>query len=179
MPDSVIQNILLTATFAPSAHNRQPWRFVVVMHSAVKEKLATAMAVDFQRDLERDGLPPEKIQAQLKRSKERITSAPVTILFCLDLREMDYYPDEKRNHAEYLMAVQSVAAAGLQLLLAAHAEGLGGVWACWPLFAQETIKKTLKISESWEPQGMFLIGYPEEIPDARKRKKSQEIIVAE
>src|SRR5215475_1912615 len=30
VPDPVIQNILLTAAFAPSAHNRQPWRFVVV-----------------------------------------------------------------------------------------------------------------------------------------------------
>ena len=60
------------------------------------------------------------------------------------------------------MAVQSVAAAGMQLLLAAHAEGLGGVWACWPLFAQETIRKTLNLSETWEPQGMFFIGYPED-----------------
>ena len=68
------------------------------------------------------------------------------------------------------MAVQSVAAAGLQLLLAAHAEGLGGVWACWPLFAQETIQKTLNLSETWEPQGMFFVGYPETIPEVRERR---------
>jgi nitroreductase len=68
------------------------------------------------------------------------------------------------------MAVQSVAAAGLQLLLAAHAEGLGGVWACWPLFAQKTIQKTLKLPETWEPQGMFFLGYPEFVPEIRDRK---------
>ena len=123
----------------------------MVADSSVRAKLANAMAIDFQQDLERDHVPPEKIQAQIKRSKERITSAPVAILLCLDMSEMDSYPDEKRNKAEYMMAVQSVAAAGLQLLLAAHAEGLGAVWACWPLFAQETIQKTLNISESWEP----------------------------
>ena len=106
---------------------------------SVKAQLASAMAEDFERDLRRDGVGPEKIQAQIKRSKERITSAPVAILLGLDLREMDSYSDDKRNKAEYLMAVQSAAAAGLQLLLAAHASGLGGVWACWPLFAQETI----------------------------------------
>jgi F420 biosynthesis protein FbiB-like protein len=179
VPDSVIQNILTTATFAPSAHNRQPWRFVVVTDSSVKAKLADAMAMDFERDLTRDGLPPEKIQSQIKRSKERITSAPVAILLCLDMSEMDSYIDEKRNQAEYMMAVQSTAAAGLQLLLAAHVEGLGGVWACWPLFAQETIQKTLNLPESWEPQGMFFVGYPMDIPEVRERKSLQDVMVVE
>src|SRR5690242_11224061 len=130
-PDPVsnvsIENILITATYAPSAHNRQPWRFVVVTDVPVKTRLAEAMARDFERDLAQDGVPPEKIQAQIKRSKDRITSAPLTIILCLDMSEMDSYPDEKRKQAERTMAVQSVAAAGLQLLLAAHAEGLGGV----------------------------------------------------
>jgi F420 biosynthesis protein FbiB-like protein len=175
VPDSIIQNILTTATCAPSAHHRQPWRFVVLTDLSVKLQLADAMAQDFERDLTRDGLPPEKIQAQIKRSKERITSAPVAILLCLDMNEMDSYPDENRSKAEYMMAVQSVAAAGLQLLLAAHAEGLGGVWACWPLFAQETIQKTLNLSESWETQGMFFVGYAKDIPEARERKRIESI----
>lgn len=147
------------------------------MDSSVKTKLAEAMALDFERDLTHDGLSPEKIQAQIKRSKERITSAPLAILLCLDMSEMDSYPDEKRNKAEYMMAVQSVAAAGLQLLLAAHAEGLGGVWACWPLFAQETIQKTLNLSTSWEPQGMFFVGYPVDIPEARERKPLEAVVM--
>ncbi|MCC6299945.1 MAG: nitroreductase family protein [Anaerolineales bacterium] len=164
VPDSVISTILTTATFAPSAHNRQPWRFVVVTDLSVRIKLAEAMAVDFQRDLESDNVPSEKIQAQVTRSKERITSAPVAILLCLDMSEMDSYPDKRRAKAEFRMTVQSVAAAGMQLLLAAHAEGLGGTWVCWPLFAQETIQKTLDLPESWEPQGMFFLGYPDGKP---------------
>jgi coenzyme F420-0:L-glutamate ligase / coenzyme F420-1:gamma-L-glutamate ligase len=175
VPDSLIQNILATATFAPSAHNRQPWRFVVINTQEIKENLAEAMAIDFERDLTRDGLPPEKIQAQIKRSKERITSAPVAILLCLDMREMDSYPDEKRQQAERMMAIQSVAAAGLQLLLAVHADGLGGVWACWVLFAQETIRKALNLSESWEPQAMFFIGYTDENLVARERKNIEDV----
>jgi coenzyme F420-0:L-glutamate ligase/coenzyme F420-1:gamma-L-glutamate ligase len=172
-----MQNILATATFAPSAHNRQPWRFVVMTGSSVKQALADAMAMDFERDLRRDGLPVEKIQAQIKRSKERIISAPVAILLCLDVSEMDTYPDGKRQQAEHIMAIQSVAAAGMQLLLAVHAEGLGGVWACWPLFAQETICRTLSLPEAWEPQGMFFVGYPEVIPEAREKKLLKEIAI--
>jgi coenzyme F420-0:L-glutamate ligase/coenzyme F420-1:gamma-L-glutamate ligase len=170
VPDSVVQIILSTATYAPSAHNRQPWRFCIVTDLSVKSRLAEAMGTDFERDLTRDGVSHEKIQAQLKRSKDRITSAPVAILLCLDMSEMDSYPDEKRQHAERMMAIQSVAGAGLQLLLAAHAEGLGGVWVCSPLFAGETIRKTLNLSENWEPQAMFFIGYPDESPEARERK---------
>lgn len=139
-------------------------------NSFIRAKLADAMAVDFQRDLESDGVPSEKIQAQLKRSKDRITSAPVAILLCLDMSEMDSYPDKRRTKAEFRMTVQSVAAAGMQLLLAAHAEGLGGVWACWPLFAVETIQEVLELPKSWEPQGMFFLGYPQVIPEIRERK---------
>ena len=149
----------------------------MIMDSTVKENLANAMAQDFERDLTRDKLAPEKIQAQIKRSKERIISAPIAILLCLDMIEMDSYADEKRNKAEYMMAVQSVATAGLQLLLAAHAEGLGGVWACWPLFAQQTIQKTLNLSETWEPQAMFFLGHPQDIPEVRERKPLDTIVI--
>ena len=176
IPHAVIENILTTATFAPSAHNRQPWRFCVVTDLSVKSRLAQAMATDFERDLTRDGVPPEKIQAQIKRSKDRLTAAPVAILLCLDMSEMDTYPDEKRQYAERMMAIQSVAAAGLQLLLAAHAEGLGGVWVCSPLFAQEAIQRTLGLTESWEPQAMFFVGYPDEMPKIKEMKDLKSLV---
>jgi F420 biosynthesis protein FbiB-like protein len=143
--------------------------------ASVKTELADAMAVDFERDLRDDGLSAEKIQAQVNRSRSRITSAPVVILLCLDMSEMDSYPDEKRQQAERMMAIQSVAAAGLQLLLAAYVEGLGGVWTCGPLFAPETIKEILKLPNSWEPQAMFFIGYTNEDPEARERKAIESI----
>ena len=144
---------------------------------SVKQKLADAMSVDFKRDLKKDGLAPEKVQAQITRSKERMTSAPVVIVINLDMSEMDVYPDKKRKRAEFRMAMQSVANAGVQLLLAAHAEGLGGVWICSPLFAQETVQETLDLPKSWEPHGMFYLGYPEIIPDARERKSLDEITI--
>jgi coenzyme F420-0:L-glutamate ligase/coenzyme F420-1:gamma-L-glutamate ligase len=135
------------------------------------------MAVEFKRDLEKDGLPREKIKAHVNRSIERLLSAPVIIIISLDMSDMDVYPDTKRKKAEYTMAVQSVANAGLQLLLAAHAEELGGVWVCSPLFVQEVIKNILSLPQSWEPQGMFYLGYPEIVPDVRERKSLDEITV--
>ena len=177
VPDSVIENILTTATFAPSAHNRQPWRFAVVTDLSVKQKLADAMAIEFERDLENDQLPPTEIQKRTKRSRERMTAAPVLIILCLDMSEMDVYSDKKRKQAEFRMAMQSVANAGMQLMLAAHAEGLGSVWVCSPLFVQETIQNVLGLPKTWEPQAMFFVGYPDVIPDVRERKMLDEISV--
>jgi coenzyme F420-0:L-glutamate ligase/coenzyme F420-1:gamma-L-glutamate ligase len=176
VPDSVLRDILHTATFAPSAHHRQPWRFAVLTGADSKHHLAESMAAEFRRDLEKDNLPGDKIDARVNKSRERITSAPVVIMLCLDMSEMDSYPDAARKKAEHLIATQSVANAGMQLLLAAHAEGLGGVWVCSPMFAQETVQNALNISKAWEPQAMFLIGYPVETPEVRARKPLEEVV---
>jgi len=134
------------------------------------------MAIEFKRDLQTDNLSPDIIEKKAAGSRNRITSAPVVIILSTDMTDMDVYPDEKRNKAEYIMATQSVANAGMQLLLAAHAEGLGSVWVCSPLFVQETVQTVLKLPKSWEPQAMYFLGYPIEIPDARERKPLKEVV---
>jgi F420 biosynthesis protein FbiB-like protein len=176
VPRSIINKIIRTAAFAPSAHNRQPWRFLAIIKSSVKLHLAQAMAVDFRHDLEADHLPEAEIRARLARSHARITSSPVIILLCMDRSEMDKYPDDRRAEAEKVMAIQSTANAGMQMLLAAHAEGLGGVWTCAPLFTPEVLRTALDLDKTWEPQAMFLVGYPSEKSKPRSRKPLQEIL---
>lgn len=134
------------------------------------------MAEEFQRDLEKDKLAPEDVTKRVNKSRERITGAPAVVILCVDMSEMDNYPDERRKKAEYIIGIQSAANAGMQLLLAAHAEGLGGVWVCSPMFAQETVQKALNISKMWEPQAMFLLGYPVDIPEFRGRKPIEEVV---
>ncbi len=177
VPDSVIREILRTATFAPSAHNRQPWRFAVVTTLVVKTRLAESMADEFQRDLIADGISPDEVKRKASRSRKKIISAPVVVVLCVDMSEMDDYPDTKRKKAEYVIATQSAANAGMQLLLAAHAEGLGGVWVCSPMFAQEAVKNSLGLPDVWEPQAMFLLGYPVEEPALRERKNIKDISI--
>ncbi|MDD2923084.1 MAG: nitroreductase family protein, partial [Anaerolineales bacterium] len=163
------------ATSAPSAHNRQPWRFAVIKNLPAKAKFAEAMTQAFRRELEADELSAEEINARVARSRERILAAPAIIVLCVDMSDMDDYPDRRRKKAEYIMATQSAASAGMQLLLAAHAEGLGGVWVCSPLFAQETVQNVLSLPKSWEPQAMYFLGYPENMPAIRERKDIKEV----
>jgi len=101
----------------------------------------------------------------------------VIVILCMDFSEMDEYPDSRRSESEKIMAVQSTANAGMQLLLAVHAEGLGCVWTCAPLFTPDTIRAVFKLPSTWEPQAMFFIGYPDETPRLRERKSIQEISI--
>jgi coenzyme F420-0:L-glutamate ligase / coenzyme F420-1:gamma-L-glutamate ligase len=175
VPSDTINQIIETALWAPSAHNRQPWRFAVLQNEEGKVQLADSMAADFRRDLLRDGLSTEEVERQVERSRRRIWEAPVVIVLCLDPAELDIYPDPDRSRAEYIMAVQSVAMAGGALMLAAHAYGLGSVWMCAPLFAPATVVRVLDLPSSWEPQGMVLAGYPAGLPAPRPRRSLSEV----
>jgi nitroreductase len=95
----------------------------------------------------------------------------------MDISDMDQYPDLKRADTERTMAVQSTANAGVTLLLAAHAEGLGGVWNCGPLVAPRAVISALDLPATWEPQALFLIGRPAETPEPRTRKPVKEIVI--
>jgi coenzyme F420-0:L-glutamate ligase/coenzyme F420-1:gamma-L-glutamate ligase len=175
VPAAVLESILETALWAPSAHNRQPWRFAVVQSSPSKARLAELMGVQFRRDLQRDGLPPEVVEAQVGRSHQCIVDAPLLIVLCLDPAALDSYPDLHRSQAEHAMAVQSVAMVGSTLMLAAHAHGLGTVWMCAPLFAPQAVLQALELPAEWQPQGMLLAGYPAHIPPPRPRRPLDEV----
>lgn len=170
VPDEVVMRLLEAACWAPSAHNRQPWRFAVITAAAVKEQLARAMGARLRADLERDGAPSQAIERDVSRSFARITGAPALVLACLTLSGMDTYADAKRARAEWVMAAQSVAMAVQNLLLAAHAEALGACWMCAPLFCPETVRAVLDLPEDWEPQALITLGYPAESPKDRGRE---------
>jgi F420 biosynthesis protein FbiB-like protein len=176
IPADIANHLLKAAVQAPSAHNRQPWRFAVLTTLASKYRLASTLGADFRRDLLADGLSPAEVETQVERSYKRIVEAPMAVLLCMDLLDMDIYPDATRQAAEKIMAVQSVAMAGQNFLLAAHAEGLGGVWVCAPLFAGETARTALDLPNSWQPQGLLLVGYPAKTPVPRPRKPLDEVV---
>ena len=168
--DAVITRIFESVAMAPSAHNRQPWRYLVISAPRLKANLANAMGVRLAADRRRDGDPEAIIQADVSRSYRRITGAPIIVVAALTMAQMDRYPDEKRNWAEYLMAVQSTAMATQNLLLAVHAEGLGACWICAPLFCPVDVRNALSMPEDWEPQGLITLGYPDRPGKLKPRK---------
>ena len=175
VPEETLKLLLEAAIWAPSAHNRQPWRFAVLTDPELKRKLASSMGQRLQSDLSADGLAPAQIEADVNRSYQRLTTAPALIVVAVSMADMDRYPDQKRQENEWLMAVQSTAMAGLNILLSAHALGLGACWMCGPLFCPETVKAVLGLDKSWQPQGLITIGYPAK-NKTKSRKPLEEVV---
>lgn len=167
-----IHTLLEAGRWSPSAHNRQPWRWVVIQSLQTKIGLATAMGARLRADLSADNVPPAIIEADVSRSYDRITKAPLLLLLCLTLADMDTYPDPKRAHNEMLMAVQSTAMAGQNMLLMAHALGLGACWMCAPLFCPDVVQNALNLPSDWVAQALITIGFPAE--EKSKPRKSIE-----
>jgi coenzyme F420-0:L-glutamate ligase/coenzyme F420-1:gamma-L-glutamate ligase len=95
---------------------------------------------------------------------------------CFTLDDMDRYPDARRAAAERLMAVQSTAMAVQNLLLLAHAEGLGACWMCAPLFCPDTVRAALDLPADWEPQALITLGTPAAPGRRRERRAIAEIM---
>ena len=160
LPEGCLDRIMEAATWAPSAHNRQPWRFVIISELGTKQSLARAMGARLRGDLEADGLDAASISKDVNRSYQRMTSAPLLILLCLTLADMDKYPDAERDERERTMAVQSTAMAGQNMLLMAQGLGLGACWMCAPLFCPDLARDVLELPADWLAQGMITLGFP-------------------
>jgi len=171
-----INEILELARWAPSAHNAQPWRIVVIDDGTVKEKLAKTMGEAWLSDMSRDGVPRDRAEGIVKlETWDRITESPLAIVACLTMEGMHGYPDSRRREAEHTMAVQSVAAFVQNLLLSAHHHGLGACWNCGPLFCKDAVRKALDLPKELEPQAMVIMGYPDEKSVSASRKRLAEI----
>jgi F420 biosynthesis protein FbiB-like protein len=179
IPSHKIEQLLTAAVWAPSAHNRQPWRFAVITGSGTKHDLASAMGRKLRTDLTADNVPADVIEKDAGRSYQRITRAPLLILLCLSMADMDRYPDEQRQRNEWIMAVQSTAMAGQNLLLAAHALGLGACWMCAPLFCPHVVRDALALPAEWQPQALITIGYAAETRQKSRVPLSKRVVYFE
>ena len=129
-----------------------------------------------REDRVRYGDPLEMVEQDVARSIARITGAPTAIVVCLTMVDMDAYPDARRAAAEHQMAVQSAAMAMQNLLLAAHAAGLGASTMCAPLFCPDTVRAALALPAHWEPQALVTLGYPANAGKPLRRRSLRDVV---
>lgn len=142
-----IEKMLRAAMAAPTAMNKQPWHFVVVDQRNVLDALAGAN-------------PYAKM----------LKKAPLAIVVCGNTDKMiegggrDFW-------------IQDASAATENLLLAAHAMGLGAVWTgAYP--SEErciSISKVLSLSDNLIPLNMIVVGYPAEQPQPKQKFKEENV----
>lgn len=171
-----VERLLAAAIWAPNAHNRQPWRFAILLDPARRQALAAALAAAWAADLAADGAAAAEAARRVALSQARINGAGAVVLGCLSMAEMDAYADEERRRLEWLLAVQSTALALGHLLLAAQHEGLAACWMCAPLFAPATVRATLDLPTDWQPQALITLGYAAETR-TKTRKPLEEVVL--
>ncbi len=165
VPREMLEKLLEVTTQAPSAKNRQPWRFVV-LQGAAKDKLAQLM-LDGAAHLKAMG---EDI-GSAEWSARVIAKAPVTILFFNAAHEHDglFFENPIYNAPD----IQSIGGAIQTMLLAAEDMGLGSLWIADVLYAYNSIREWVGRRE--ELVAAVTLGYADEAPGPRPRKPWQEI----
>ena len=178
VPEHLVNRVLEAGRWAPSPHGRQPWRFAVITKRERKEHLAGAMGEEWRTNLEMDGQSPGVVEKRLEGSRRRLLDAPVLVLLCLYLEELDHYPDGYRQQSETTMAIQSLGAAAQNMLLAAYDLGLDTGWMCAPLFCPEKVVEALGLDPKLIPHALLTLGYAAGDPPKRRgRRPPEELIV--
>ena len=177
VPDGAVDLVIEAARWAPSPHGRQPWRFAVIHKDETKVRLADAMGREWRSNLTMDGQDARVVEKRLEGSRRRLLDAPVLVLLCLYLEDLDVYPDPDRQESETTMAVQSLGAAAQNALLAAYDQGLDAGWMCAPLFAPQEVVEALGLDPALVPHALLTLGYAEGDPPKRRGRRPLEDLV--
>ena len=156
---NILRELIGAAVAAPAPHHSRPWRFVEVL-PATRPRLIEAMAAAWEADAASDGRETAEVAAALARSRKQLAEAPLLLLACLETEGARDWPDGRRRAAERDMYMQSLGAALQNLLLAAHARGLGGYLKGAPLFCRAAVAEALALPDGWQPAFLVLLGYP-------------------
>jgi nitroreductase len=155
----IIEEILEAATWAPNHHLTEPWRFVVIANED-RLKLGEAMAEALENTLKKDDPRNEEI---LKAEKQKPLRSPVIIAVVLS----------PKTGEEKIVELEETVAAGAalqNLLLAAHALGLGTMVRTGKHSFEEPVRKYLKMTEKEKLVGLVYTGYASEPGRPTNRK---------
>lgn len=168
--------LIEAAALAPSPHGRQPWMFVEIGHGTPRHRLCEAMSSTWRTQLALDGSDADTINKRIAASTQRIVDAPLLIMPCVDMHVLDVYPDPQRQHAEYIMAVQSIGCAIEHMLLTAVALGFAGGWMCAPLFCADIVRDVFALPAHVIPQALIPFGYLAQAPQRRPKRNASEFL---
>ena len=186
IPDEDITKILDVGRFAPSAHNTQPWSFLVIKNRAMITKMADSVRAMADRMLSfaESEKQAQRLLAYRNSYYTFFEKAPVLIAIFMEAHEGKTerllarmgYAREEVYRLRPMQGLQSVSAAIQNMLLAIHALGYGSCWMTGPLIAQEEFAKLLGYGNDRFIAALLPIGVPDENPAVRNRKPLEAIM---
>ena len=154
VPDNYLYKIIQSAMLAPSAKNRQPWRFYILEDNQKDD--ITNMMYDWANE-------NKDIHTSIKGSANQMKTANKAII----IYTPNYHSKNKKTYykkPDYL----SLGAAIENMNLKCFDLGLGCTWLCDTLYIENEINNYLKIDDL-EQVSTLIIGYPEEVPERSER----------
>lgn len=178
-PDAVskeiLEHIIYSATLAPSAKNRQPWKFIVYQGDA-KERLVTAMEKGLER--EKNGITdlpgfayglPDAVY-----TLEIMKAVPVLVTV-LNTNGGTFYEEigVEQRIVESCDSL-SIGAAVENMLLRATELGVGSLWIANTCFAYHELVREIGTKD--QLTGVVALGYGDEAPAPRPRKAWDDVV---
>jgi len=180
-----IESLIELAVTAPSASNKQPWRFFATDNRQTIERMAEAVQEAVDRIVQHiDSSYMDAFRAygdyfvRFKTAPVVIVVAYREIVVLSNLVDSDLEKEdlEQIRMMEFNSGLTSTSLAIENLLLSAHSSGLGASCMTGPLVAANTIKSILAIPDSWNIAAVIAVGYPDEEPQPTGRKSAEVVL---
>ena len=192
VPLETVVRLLDTARFAPSGGNKQGWKVIVVQDPAIRQEmqeLATLgwreyvhMTAAGQRPFATDDTgtwPGAVIDLEQARNTptppsfvDGIAKAPVLLCVCVDLRVVSAM-DVESDHTQ-IAGGASIYPFVWNLMLAARAEGLGGVVTTFVVRQEARARELLALPPYVAIASLVALGVPVHQPTKLSRKPVEE-----
>jgi len=173
-----IGRLLEAARWAPSNHNRQPWRFLVLEDKQQIGQLAESVRQGLSEKLK--SMPPAAaVYAEAFKHYATFFSCAPVLLVVLHKQPVSVSAPllaGLKNPALVSGEPLSVAMSVQNLLLAAHTLGLGGCVLTGPLLVQDALSKVLDLPAGHDLTCFVAIGHPAESPPPPRRKSIEQIV---
>jgi nitroreductase len=184
IPIDEIKEIVRIGTLAPSASNKQMWRFIAITNQELIGKV-NEVVMEKMNHLAQEVEPygVDKLVRSMRPYATLFRNAPALLVVLQEpysgkienaLLEAGYDVVELAKKHGY-SGPQSIGAAIQNILLAAEAKGYGACWMCAPLTAQYELCELLNVSAPWSIAAIIPIGVPDEAPAPRPRKPLEEV----
>jgi len=152
VPPDKIKKCLEAVRFAPTACNKQSWKFIIT-EGELKDRLVG-----------------EALGGVIVPNRWAI-QAPVMVVIAMRLDLITHRIGAKLKDIDYHLVDAGIA--GEHFVLQATELGLGTCWIGW--FDKKAVKSILNLSASWDVPSMITLGYPADDPPSQKRKTISEI----
>ena len=170
-----VEAVVNAARLAPSSKNRQPWRFIVYTGDA-KARLLDVMESALKKETQGHNLLPKSAFGlpDAFQTLKIMRNAPVVIVVMNANGQSPYEEIETDRRVSEICDSLSIGAAIENMLLEAVKVGLGTLWIANTCFAYQDMMDF--IGAEGQLVGAVTLGYADEQPAARPRKKLEDIL---